>query len=120
MGRVYPAQQRNPDKPVAIKAHDDTQGRQPALQKRLEREARSASALTHPNIVQVIDFGWEDSVPFLAMELLSGRDLGQVLKAEWPFSLERIAHVVGQVLSALEEAHAKGIVHRDLKPENVI
>jgi hypothetical protein len=120
MGRVYQAQQLSLDKPVAIKVLHDHLAGDPALQKRFEREARSASALTHPNIVQVIDFGGDDSGLFIAMELLSGRDLYQVLKSEWPFSPERIAHIVGQVLSALEEAHAKGIVHRDLKPENVI
>src|SRR5262249_26372426 len=57
---------------------------------------------------------------FLAMELLSGRDLRQVIRADWPLSPARIARIVGQVLGALDEAHAKGVVHRDLKPENVM
>src|SRR5205807_2481397 len=54
------------------------------------------------------------------MELLAGRDLGNILAAEFPLPIERIVRVMGQVLSALDEAHAQGIIHRDLRPENIM
>ena len=91
-----------------------------ALAKRFYREAKSASMLSHPNILQIIDFGDDAGLLFIAMELLSGRDLYRAIKQEFPLSLERIGHIGGQILGALDEAHAKGVVHRDLKPENVM
>jgi eukaryotic-like serine/threonine-protein kinase len=120
MGRVYLAEQTNLGKQVAIKVLHAAMAGDAALEKRFQREAKSASALSHPNIVQTIDFGKEEGMLFIAMELLAGRDLGKVIRAEWPFTPERLAHIVGQVLGALEEAHDKGIVHRDLKPENIV
>src|SRR6185369_1262852 len=119
-GRVYLAEQTNLGKQVAIKVLNPGMAGDAALEKRFHREAKSASALSHPNIVQTIDFGQEEGMLFIAMELLSGRDLGKVIRGEWPFAGERLALIVGQVLSALEEAHDKGIVHRDLKPENIV
>src|SRR5262249_42603655 len=95
-------------------------GNDPALGRRFHREARNASALAHPNILSIIDFGDDEGLLYIAMELLTGRNLLQVIRAEWPFSPERIGHIVGQVLGALDEAHSKEIVHRDLKPENVM
>jgi tRNA A-37 threonylcarbamoyl transferase component Bud32 len=120
MGRVYLAEQTNLGKQVAIKVLHANMAGDAALEKRFHREAKSASILSHPNIVQTIDFGQEEGLLFIAMELLSGRDLGQVIKKEWPFPPERLAQLVGQVLSALAEAHEKGVVHRDLKPENIM
>ncbi len=120
MGRVYLAEQTNLGKQVAIKVLHANLAGDPALEKRFAGEAKSASALSHPNIVQTIDFGQEDGLLFIAMELLSGNDLGKVIRRDWPFTPERIANITGQVLSALEEAHEKGIVHRDLKPENIM
>jgi serine/threonine-protein kinase len=120
MGRVYQAEQTNLGKAIAIKVLHANMAGDPTLEKRFFREAKSASQLSHPNIVQVIDFGDEGGLLFIAMELLAGRDLSQLLRKEFPFPPERVAHIVGQVLGALEEAHEKGIVHRDLKPENVM
>src|SRR5690349_17143696 len=114
MGRVYLAEQTNLGKQVAIKVLHAAMAGDAELKKRFQREAKSASALSHPNIVQTIDFGEEEGMLFIAMELLAGRDLGKVIKSDWPFAPERMAHIGGQVLSALEEAHDKGIVHRDL------
>jgi serine/threonine-protein kinase len=120
MGRVYLAEQTNLGKQVAIKVLRGNLAGDSSLERRFAREAKSASALSHPNIVQTIDFGEENGLLFIAMELLSGRDLGKAIRAEGPFSPERTVHIAGQVLSALEEAHEKGIVHRDLKPENIM
>jgi serine/threonine protein kinase len=120
MGRVYLAEQTNLGKQIALKVLHNAMLGDAALAKRFYREAKSASMLAHPNILQIIDFGDDGGLLFIAMELLSGRDLYRVIKTEWPFSLERIGHIGGQILGALDEAHAKGVVHRDLKPENVM
>ena len=120
MGRVYLAEQTNLGKQVALKVLHNAMSGDAALAKRFYREAKSASMLAHPNILQIIDFGDDGGLLFIAMELLTGRDLYRVIKTEWPFALERIGHIGGQILGALDEAHAKGVVHRDLKPENVM
>ena len=120
MGRVYLAEQTNLGKQVALKVLHNAMAGDAQLAKRFYREAKSASMLSHPNILQIIDFGDDSGLLYIAMELLTGRDLYHVIKAEWPFSMERIGHIGGQILGALDEAHAKGVVHRDLKPENVM
>jgi serine/threonine protein kinase len=94
---------------------------------RFRREARAASAIGHPNIVEVRDFGTLPSsdhgapgASYFVMEHLEGQGLAEALEADGPFSLERAIDVVRQMADALEAAHAQGIVHRDVKPENVI
>src|SRR5262249_51285573 len=105
----------------AIKVlHRHLQGDE-ALAKRFHREAKAASSLNHPNSLQIIDFGQSDQGElFIAMELLSGRDLANVIHQDFPLPLERVVRIMTQVLSALDEAHAAGIIHRDLKPENIM
>jgi eukaryotic-like serine/threonine-protein kinase len=120
MGRVYLAEQTNLGKQVALKVLHASMAGDTALAKRFHREARSASMLAHPNILQIIDFGDDQGLLFIAMELLSGRDLYRAIKMQWPMPLERVGHIGSQILSALDEAHDKGVIHRDLKPENVM
>ncbi|HEX9104272.1 MAG TPA: serine/threonine-protein kinase, partial [Polyangia bacterium] len=120
MGRVYLAEQTNLGKQVALKVLHNAMAGDAALAKRFYREAKSASMLSHPNILQIIDFGDDEGLLFIAMELLSGRDLYRAIKQDFPFSLDRVGYIGGQILGALDEAHAKGVVHRDLKPENVM
>jgi len=120
MGRVYLAEQTNLGKQVALKVLHNAMAGDAALAKRFYREAKSASMLSHPNILQIIDFGDDAGLLFIAMELLSGRDLYRAIKQDFPFPLDRVGHIGGQILGALDEAHAKGVVHRDLKPENVM
>src|SRR5262249_6717239 len=105
----------------AIKVlHRHLQGDE-ALAKRFHREAKAASSLNHPNSLQIIDFGQSDQGElFIAMELLSGRDLANVIHQDFPLPLERVVRIMTQVLSALDEAHAQNIIHRDLKPENIM
>jgi serine/threonine-protein kinase len=121
MGSVYAARQRSLDKRVAIKLLHPHLVADPRSAKRFHREARAASRLSHPNSLQIIDFGAdEDGTQFLVMELLDGVPLDEVADRSFPLSPARIAHLLGQVLAALGEAHRAQIVHRDLKPENIV
>ncbi|HEY6878161.1 MAG TPA: serine/threonine-protein kinase, partial [Polyangiales bacterium] len=88
---------------------------------RFQREARATFALKHPNTVRMLDYGVTvDGVCYLAMELLEGRTLAQVVEREGPLDPARALHVVLQAANALAEAHAHGMVHRDVKPENLL
>ncbi len=88
--------------------------------KRFLQEARTASKLSHPNTVRVYDFGQTDAGHlYLAMELLHGQELGQLLLEEGILSPERAIHIAVGVLKSLAEAHQAGLVHRDLKPDNI-
>ena len=87
---------------------------------RFRREAELARRLQHPNTVRVLDFGGaEGASPFIAFELLEGRPLDVVLRAEGRLALSRIARIAAEALGSLGEAHAIGIVHRDVKPSNI-
>ncbi|HVV49127.1 MAG TPA: serine/threonine-protein kinase, partial [Polyangia bacterium] len=121
MGNVYKAEQLSLAKQVAIKVlHPHLMGDE-KLVGRFKREAKSASLLNHPNSIQIIDSGQDrDGTLYIAMELLTGRDLAQVIRDDFPLPLPRVVRVLSQVLSALEEAHAQGVIHRDLKPSNIM
>ena len=119
MGDVWAAFDRTLRQRVALKT---VYGHRPgsSLLVRLEREVRALAELTHPNTVRVFDYGaTEDGLWYYAMELLEGENLRQLVTRVGPLPLERLLHLVGQVLRALGEAHDKGIIHRDIKPENV-
>jgi eukaryotic-like serine/threonine-protein kinase len=128
MGRVYRAHQAGIDRDVAIKILHRDLLRNPTVIGRFHREARVASRLAHPNVVQVLmtgdlgrmnaDVGGE---AYLVMEFLDGISLRSALAAAGgAMPLPRALHVILQVCDAVGEAHAQGIVHRDLKPENVM
>ena len=121
MGSVFLARQRAIDRPVALKVMQP-RGMDPQnAARRFVREARLAASLTHPNIVTVYDFGQEeDGTLYVVMELLNGRGLDALLKAEGTVSVARAARIGAQVCDALAVAHERGIIHRDIKPENVI
>jgi serine/threonine-protein kinase len=121
MGKVYLAEHVVLGKKVCIKIlHPHLAGDQ-NLAKRFLREARAASRLSHPNSIQILDFGaTEDGTLFIAMEYLEGVDLRRLIRKEFPFTPQRVVRILGQVLSALEEAHDQAVIHRDLKPENIM
>jgi len=122
MGRVYQAEQLSLGKMVAIKVLRHELMADDKLVRRFELEARTASAVSHPNLIETFDCGRDKNLDlaYIAMELLHGPDLAQVIAREAPLDLARSARIMDQVLAALEEAHAQGIVHRDLKPGNIM
>jgi predicted ATPase len=123
MGKVYRARDAKLGREIAIKVlHDNRAGDRDAL-RRFEQEARSASALNHPNIVTIYEIGshpvGQETVWYIAMELVEGQSLRKIL-SDGPLPTQKLLDIAVQVAGALAAAHAKGIVHRDLKPENIL
>lgn len=118
MGTVYRAQDTRLDRQVALKLLPDASLFDQDSLNRFRHEARAASSLNHPNICTVYDAGEDNGVPFLAMEILDGQTLAQMIAAH-PLPTETILRLGIQVCDALECAHQKGIVHRDIKPSNI-
>jgi serine/threonine protein kinase len=120
MGVVYKAEHTRIGKILALKLLTGELTRDGEQVARFKREALMSSRLSHPNTVQVFDFGEADGLAYLAMEYVRGRDLGVVVSEAGRLQAERTARIVIQICSSLSEAHEKGIVHRDLKPENIM
>jgi len=123
MGRVYVGEQQmgTSVRKVAIKTLLSQFAKDPATVARFMREVGTVSELEHPNTIKVYDFGQidESGELYIAMELLQGKTLEDVLAEGHPISPERVDRIMGQVCGSLQEAHDKGIVHRDLKPANI-
>ena len=120
MGAVYKVEHIMLHKLAALKMLHPSLASDRETVRRFRREARAVSLLTHPNAVQVFDFGEADGCLYMVMEMLRGQNLGSILEREGRMSWERAAPLVRQVCDALGEAHEAGIIHRDLKPENVL
>jgi len=120
MGRVYDAVQAPLDRHVAIKVLLGGHAHDAAFRRRFMLEAAVTSKLTHPNTVTLFDYGETDGIYFIAMELLKGRTLSDVVRQEGALAQERAIHIAQQVCRSLSEAHAQGVIHRDLKPANVM
>jgi serine/threonine protein kinase len=120
MGTVYRAVQRSVGRHVAVKVLAPEHAANAMGLQRFVREANIIARLTHPNIVQLIDFGRDrEGRLLLVMELLEGEPLRALLRREGRLAPERAVYAAVQTLNALRVAHAAGVVHRDLKPENV-
>jgi serine/threonine-protein kinase len=120
MGVVYKAEHVRIGKLMAIKLLHGELARDKDIVKRFKREADSASKLSHPNTVQIFDFGRSDNLMYLVMEYVAGRDLGWMIHHEHTLPFVRVARIAAQVCASLVEAHGIGLVHRDLKPENIM
>lgn len=122
MGVVYEAQDLHLDRRVAIKILPLAAAAEGADRiRRFQREARAASTLSHPNIVSIFDADFAEGYYYIAMELVAGKTLRQIMQAQTsPLDSNTILDWIGQTASALSAAHEVGIVHRDIKPENIM
>lgn len=121
MGHVYRARRLHLGDEVAIKVMQPTHDSSPELRERFLRESRACAQLRHPNIVSLLDFGFDASKqPYMVMELLSGPSLREEIELEAPMPPARVASILRAVASALQLAHDCGITHRDLKPANIV
>ena len=120
MGVVYKARDPIINRLVALKVIKANVADNPALLERFYREAQSAGSLQHPNIVTIYEMGEEGGIPFIAMQLVDGQNLGNLIaqRASIPLSLKLVYAV--EACSAFAYAHKQGIVHRDIKPGNVM
>ncbi len=120
MGVVYAARHAVIERPLAIKVLRREVARDASTIKRFVQEAKAASRIGHPHIIDVTDFGTTpDGLTYQVMEFVDGTTLAQTLKQSSPLPLGRALPIIAQIAQALGAAHAKGIVHRDLKPENI-
>jgi len=119
MGVVWRAHDVHLDRDVALKVLPSTTLADPDRKRRFIQEARAASALNHPNIITIYDIDHADGVDFIAMELVSGRSVAQVLSRKGLRVNDALKYAI-QMADALAAAHARGIVHRDLKPANLM
>ena len=117
MGEVYRAKDLELGREVAIKVLRKEIASEPDGLKRFEREARTASALNHPNIATIYHIGEHEGTRYIAMELVEGKTLRELLN-EGPLSTKTTLALAKQIIAGLEKAHRADIVHRDLKPEN--
>ncbi|NDA68753.1 MAG: serine/threonine protein kinase, partial [Verrucomicrobia bacterium] len=120
MGEVYEGVQLKLDRPVAVKLLAEQLAREPEFLARFEREAKSAAALNHPNIVQVYDFGCADGQYYFVMELVEGQDLSLLVKAHGKLPIPVALEYFEQAVLALQFAARHAIIHRDVKPANLM
>jgi serine/threonine protein kinase/tetratricopeptide (TPR) repeat protein len=118
MGEVYRARDSRLNRDVAIKVPPEHLAQNPAALARFEREARAVAALSHPNILDIHDFGTDRGVSFVVTELLKGETLRRRLAAG-PMPWREAARIALALANGLTAAHSSGVVHRDLKPENI-
>src|SRR5271168_579857 len=119
MGEVYRARDTRLGRDVAIKILPANFAEDPARRQRFEREARSISKLSHPNICVIHDIGRDGATDFMVMECLEGETLSRRLE-RGPMAFGETLRIGIEIASALDKAHRQGIIHRDLKPGNIM
>ena len=120
MGEVYRAKDAKLGREIAIKVLPASVASDGDRRARFEQEARSASALNHPNILTIYDINEADGALYIAMELVEGKTLRELLASGDPLPTKRLLDLAVQIAEGLAKAHSAGIVHRDLKPENLM
>jgi serine/threonine-protein kinase len=123
MGSVFKARDPAVGRIVALKTIHTTalEGAQSEeYRTRFYREARASGVLAHPGIVPVFDVGEDQGAPFLVMEFVEGRTLGEAIKKGERFTLDRVCEIGQQIAEALGYAHRQGVIHRDIKPANIL
>src|SRR6266566_3199621 len=120
MATIYRARDLHMDRDVAVKVLREVYSTDPKFVTRFQREAKAASALQHPNIVQVYDYGQTGGNYFIVMELVEGTDLRRYLRSRGVLDIERAVIIAHDVALGLGAAHRRGIVHRDVKPQNIL
>jgi serine/threonine protein kinase len=123
MAAVYLATHLGTDRPVAVKVITPQFMMNDEFVERFRREAKAAGRLTHPNVVNVTDFGFArvdgERIAYLVMEYLDGCTLADVLAEESQLPIDWVLDIIDQTCSAVDDAHHQGIIHRDLKPDNI-
>ncbi|MBB4823979.1 serine/threonine-protein kinase [Sporosarcina luteola] len=120
MSKVYLAHDIILDRDVAIKVLDYDFANEEDLKRRFQREALSATSLTHPHIVNIFDVGEEDELHYLVMEYINGRTLKKFIQTNGPLRPQQAVQIMKQLVSAIANAHHNGIIHRDIKPQNIL
>src|SRR5262245_24024839 len=120
MGVVYLARHKVIDKKVAIKVLRADMAREKEITDRFLQEAKAASSIGNPHIIDISDFGHlPDGSTYFVMEWLDGKPLSKALEETKPLPVARLANIARQIAEALASAHQRSIVHRDLKPDNI-
>lgn len=119
-GSVWRARQLRLDRDVAVKVLDPLVARDPTAARRFEREGRAAASLDHPSIVPVYEAGDDDGLYYLAMRLVDGETLADVIDRDAPLAPAVVAELLRPIADALDVAHATGLIHRDVKPANIL
>src|SRR5829696_1271400 len=120
MANVYLAEDEDLGRRVAIKILNDRYANDDLFIERFRREAKSAAALSHPNIVSVYDRGEAEGTYYIAMEVIEGRSLKELIMTRGPLPIAQALAYTHEILDALRFAHRHGIIHRDIKPHNIL
>jgi len=120
MALVYKAQDLLLNRKVAIKVLRQQFVNDDEFIRRFRREAQSAAALSHPNVVSIYDVGQEDDTHYIVMEYIEGRNLNELITESAPLQVDQAVNIAYQIADALDHAHANHIIHRDIKPHNIL
>lgn len=121
MGEVYAARHvRLTKRRAAVKVLPSSLATEPEFRRRFEAEANAAASLDHPNILGLWEFGEHEGMPYLAMPLILGGSLKELLERRSPLSIPEASRIVTQIGAALDYAHGRGVLHRDVKPANIL
>ncbi|MCL6457308.1 MAG: protein kinase, partial [Gorillibacterium sp.] len=120
MALVYKARDILLNRIVAVKVLRSQFVNDEEFIQRFRREAQSAAALSHPNIVSIYDVGQREDIHYIVMEYVEGRTLNDLIKERAPLQVEEAINIAAQICDALDHAHSNQIIHRDIKPHNIL